>query len=126
MTIYDWKSVLFKAGDLFLPTGLRKFLEYYHVGDNHSVFYISNWTVVHFLSGVFLAKYFVSQKNYTSNLILFYTFVIHTFWELFQIYGKNTPIHTLRGKVDVLVDTVAYMLGVIVYLKYEGYTLFRM
>lgn len=113
----DWNKILFKSGDLFLPKQVRAFLEYYHVGNSRSVFYISNWTFVHFFSGVLTAYLLATRTKYSTQKILLVTFLIHTLWELWQIYGENTPIATLRGQVDVLVDTTAYMLGVLAYIQ---------
>jgi hypothetical protein len=112
-----YEDILFRSGDLFLPTWLRNFLEYYYIGNSKSVFYVSNWSLVHFFTGMLVAGLFLKgegRKGYTRMEIIGITFLIHTLWELWQIYGKNTPIHTLRGQVDVLVDTVFYMVGVLV------------
>lgn len=113
----DWNTILFKSGDLFLPKQVRAFLEYYHVGNSRSVFYISNWTFVHFFSGVLTAYFLMTRTDYATKKILLVSFLIHTLWELWQIYGENTPIGTLRGQVDVFVDTTAYMLGVLAFIR---------
>lgn len=105
----DWK---FKSGDLFLPKQVRDFLEYQYVGTRTSALYISNWTLVHFFSGVLMAYFLATRFTYTPNKILLIAFLIHVIWELWQIYGENTYIWTRRGQVDVVVDTVAYMVGV--------------
>jgi hypothetical protein len=42
-------------------------------------------------------------------------FIIHTIWEIYQILVKNTPIHKLRARIDVITDTVAFMIGMFVY-----------
>lgn len=110
------EDVLFRSGDLFLPKQVRNFLEYYYIGNDKSILYITNWTIVHFLSGILVAWYLVEKMN-TFNVYL-YSFVLHTLWELWQIIGKNTPIYTLRGQIDVLVDTASYMIGVLIYIEY--------
>ena len=114
MAIYDWNSILFRSGDLFLRGSLLRFLNYYHIGNNTSVFYINNWTIVHFLSGVAVTKYLQDKSR---SQILLYALLIHTLWELWQIYGRNTQIETHRGKIDILVDTSAFLLGVLVFLE---------
>jgi hypothetical protein len=114
-----YQDILFRSGDLFLPTPVRNFLEYYYIGDNKSVFYVTNWSLVHFFTGILVANFLLKRKKIyrINNLeIILITFIIHTIWELWQIYGKNTPIHTLRGQIDVLVDTAFYMLGVLILL----------
>jgi hypothetical protein len=115
----DWNRILFKSGDLFLPKQVRAFLEYYYIGNSKSTLYISNWTIIHFLSGVLISYILTTRTEHATNKILLVSFLIHTLWELWQIYGENTPILSLRGQVDVLVDTAAYMLGVVAYIQYK-------
>lgn len=115
MPKYDLNTILFKSGDLFLPKSVRNILEYYYIGDDRSVFYVTNWTVIHFLSGIFTAYYLFSK--FTTQQVYIISILIHSIWELWQIFGENTPIQTLRGQIDVLVDTVAYMLGVWIYIS---------
>jgi hypothetical protein len=111
-----YEEILFKSGDLFLPKGVRRVLEYYYVGNDKSVFYMTNWTIIHFLSGVLFAYFF---RNFSVIEILVNTILVHSIWELWQIYGENTKINTLRGQVDVIVDTVAYMIGVVIYIYFK-------
>lgn len=106
-----YQDILFRSGDLFLPKGVRYFLEYYYIGNSKSKFYVTNWSIVHFLTGILVASYLLKKRMNIFEIILI-TFLIHTVWELWQIYGGNTPIRTLRGQIDVLVDTVFYMAGV--------------
>jgi VanZ family protein len=115
----DWK---FKSGDLFLPKQVRDFLEYQYVGTKTSALYISNWTLVHFFSGVLaaylLAAYLLATRTrYSILYILIVALLFHIVWELWQIYGKNTLIWTRRGQVDVFVDTVAFMVGAVAYIQ---------
>jgi hypothetical protein len=109
------EDILFRSGDLFLPTRVRDFLETYYVGSDTSLVYLTNWTLVHVLTGVVLALYFI--RSMTKNATLWRVFWIHSAWEFWQILGKNTPIHTLRGVLDVLVDTSATMIGAWLTLK---------
>jgi hypothetical protein len=106
---YSTEKILFKSGDLFLPLSIRKFLEIYWVGNDTSTFYINNWSIVHFLSGivsVYLFDYFKVKQNK-----VLYAFLLHTIWELWQMIGKNTKYWTLRGQIDVITDTVFFMTG---------------
>jgi hypothetical protein len=113
-TVHD---MLYRSGDVFLPKPVRDILQRYWVGSDKSVFYLTNWSVIHFLSGIMTA-YFLFQ-NKTKENIYFIAFLIHTLWELWQIFIGMTPIHTLRGQVDTVVDTVLFMAGVWVYLNFD-------
>jgi hypothetical protein len=77
-------------------------LETYIVGDDTTLVYVTYWTILHFISGVLVAYF---GASYTTG------FWIHTAWELFQIAVRNTPVHTLRGRVDIVTDSVFFMLG---------------
>lgn len=99
----NWEKVLFNSGDLFLPTPVKAFLEQYWIGDDTSLFYVSWWTFIHFVSGLIVARWVTVR--YAVG------FAIHTVWELWQIIGKNTKYWTLRGQIDIVVDTAAFMLG---------------
>jgi hypothetical protein len=103
------QDILFRSGDLFLPKSVREFLEQYYVGSDTSLVYITNWTLVHLLSGVILALYlFPSMPKQPA---LWRIFWIHSAWELWQILGQNTAIYTWRGILDVAMDTFATMAG---------------
>lgn len=108
----DWEALLFHSGDLFLPKNVKDFLEQYWIGDDTSLFYISWWTFIHFLSGI-LTSSLLLEYNYKNVFLL--GFIIHSIWELWQILGKNTHYWTLRGKIDILTDTVAFMIGMLIY-----------
>ena len=109
------QDILFKSGDLFLPTRIRTFLEHYYVGSDTSLVYITNWTFVHFLVGVILSLYLFPSMS--KQAALWRIFWIHSVWELWQIIGQNTPIHTLRGVLDIGMDTSATMIGALLALK---------
>lgn len=103
------KDLLFLSGDLFLPKRVRNVLETYHYGSDRSLVYITNWSLLHVLSGILvgyiLIQYYPEYDYYWTG------FWVHTIWEIWQILVKNTPYWTLRGRIDVVTDTVVYMLG---------------
>jgi hypothetical protein len=103
------KDALFLSGDLFLPKWVREILERYHFGNDKTLLYITNWSLLHIVSGILigyiLIQYYPAYDYYWTG------FWIHTFWEVWQILVKNTPYWTLRGKVDVVVDTLLFMGG---------------
>ena len=107
------KDALFLSGDLFLPKSVRKVLEYYHIGNDVSLFYVTNWTLMHFLSGLFLGwiltTRFPDLEYYGTGLY------VHSVWELWQVLVKNTPYWTLRGVIDIGTDTAFTMAGMLLY-----------
>jgi hypothetical protein len=105
----DWRSILFHSGDLFLPKPVKEFLEQYWIGDDNSLFYVTWWTFIHFMSGILTGLFLLQYKN---NYYL-HGFALHTLWEFWQILGKNTPYWTLRGRIDIVTDTIAFMIGLV-------------
>jgi hypothetical protein len=101
----------YHSADLFLPKSVQKFLGYYYVGSDTSKFYLTNWSVLHFLSGIFTALFLQSRTKH----IYWVSFLIHTLWEIWQILVRKTPITTLRGQIDTVVDTALFMAGVAAY-----------
>jgi hypothetical protein len=109
----DTESWIYKSGDIFLPKEVRTFLKQYWVGNDKSIFYITNWTFVHMLSGVLTAY---TLSIWFPKVSLFWTgLLIHTLWELWQMAIGMTNIRTLRGQVDTVVDTLAFLIGMYLY-----------
>jgi hypothetical protein len=103
------KHPWYASGDLFLPKIVRNILETYIIGNDTSLFYISLWSFMHMLSGIFFSLFSNSLQGYI---------VTHTTWELWQIYIKMTPIHKLRGAIDIFTDTFMGILGFILGTSY--------
>ena len=80
-------------------------LESYWIGNDQSLVYVTNWSLVHFVTGAVLVRLVPDISVWTA-------FWIHTLAETWQIVIGNTPWRTTRGQVDVLVDTVFFMAGV--------------
>ena len=103
------RDALFLSGDLFLPKSVREVLERYWIGNDRSLVYITNWSLMHVLSGILtgalLLRYAPTWNYYWTG------FWIHTVWEIWQALVKNTPYWTLRGRIDILTDTVLFMGG---------------
>lgn len=110
-----WEDILYRSGDVFLPKRARTFLEKYHIGGPTSTFYVTNWSIVHFLSGVLTAWILV---NYFPTYALYKTgFWIHTAWEYWQIFIGMTKYYTVRGALDIVVDTLFFMGGMIFFSR---------
>lgn len=101
-------------GDLLLPKEIKNFLEIYLIGSDKSIFYISLWSIIHLISGIFLGYYLIDYKKYTFKESLYIGFIIHTIWEFWQYIITNTP-RNLRGFVDTIVDTFLFMVGIYIY-----------
>lgn len=105
------EDVLFRSGDVFLPNSVRTVLEHYHSGNARSLLYVSNWSFIHVLSGMFmgwiLLTYYPEKDYYWTG------FWGHSAWEAWQILVKNTPYSTWRGRLDVVMDTAFFMGGML-------------
>jgi hypothetical protein len=95
-------SWIYRSGDIFLSPRTRAFLKQYIIGDDHTLFYISYWSILHMISGIVFGLLW-------PNLLA--GFAVHTLWEAWQILIGMTPITTARGFIDVNVDTAMFMFG---------------
>ena len=109
-----FQDVLFLSGDLFLPKSVRRVLEHYYVGNDRTLIYITNWSLVHFFTGVLTA--WVLETHYPGYDTLFTAFLLHTMWEIWQLAVRNTP-WTLRGFLDIGMDTLLFLGGFLAYLQ---------
>jgi Cu-Zn family superoxide dismutase len=100
-------SLVYRSGDLFLNDTVKKFLYTYIIGNDDSLVYVNNWSVVHFLSGIItyiLLQFLGIDKLFLSGLI------IHTLWEIWQIIIQMTKLNA-RGLIDIGMDTAFFMGG---------------
>jgi len=105
-------SFLRDSGGLFLPKPLQDFLGTYVVGDDSSTFYLTLWSGLHFVSGLAVTLYLSTVIKNRHLLVAIYAFILHSLWEIWQLLITSTP-RTTRGYLDLFVDTVLFMLGVI-------------
>jgi len=110
---YSLREIIYSSGDVFLPDSVKKFLSTDLIGSSKDTFYISIWSIIHFLSGIFIGHfYFFMQWNIQTYMLNM--FALHTIWECWQILiGMSNP-YTLTGRgnlVDILIDTLVFMLG---------------
>lgn len=104
-------SWIYRSGDLWLPSSVVAFLDSYLVGNETSLFYLNLWHVNHFLSGVFFGLLLHFGVYSSSRPFLTY-FLFHTLWEIWQGLIGMTP-RSLRGVLDITVDTVVGLLGLV-------------
>jgi VanZ family protein len=113
MWTIDWEDVIYRSGDVFLPKPIKEFLDTPLYESQNVSFYIHIWTIVHFMSGLLLG-YIYLYAGYNKQKYYYNLFVIHTFWEAWQIFiGMSKPF-SLTGHnniIDIFVDTIAFMLG---------------
>jgi hypothetical protein len=76
--------------------------------------YVSNWSLVHLVSGLFIG--WLLMIKYPTEHPYWVGFQIHTIWEVWQLLVQNTP-WTLRGFIDVGMDTFLFMLGMAVFSR---------
>lgn len=109
----DWNKILYNSGDFFLPKSFIKILDKNIYMSVNNSFYINGWTIIHYFSGLLLGfLYLYLYKN-----IYFYyyiLFIIHTLWELWQIFIGMAKPWKLTGSsnlIDTFVDTFFFMFG---------------
>lgn len=117
----DWHKMLYNSGDFFLPKSIKELLDKsFYMTKNHS-FYINGWTFVHYFSGVLVgAIYLYLNKPIHSYYI--YLLILHTLWELWQVFIGMAKPWKLTGHsnlIDTFVDTIVFMLGA--YITFQLY-----
>jgi hypothetical protein len=117
------RDILKHSADVFLPDSINNFLLINIVGDKSKTFYINNWSIVHLISG-FILGYIVDKYLLidNSNLIIenyyFKMFILHTIWELWQIFSNISNPFSITGDsniVDIIIDTILFMIGAYIY-----------
>ena len=110
------KNIIYNSGDVFLPDNIKKILSYDIIGSHKKTFYISGWSIVHFINGIifgYLYLYFhYDKKYYIINL-----FILHTLWEFWQIIIGMARPYSLSGRsnlIDTFVDTIVFMTGAVI------------
>jgi len=117
----DWNKIIYNSGDIFLPTNIKKILDYdIYTTKNHS-FYISGWSILHFVVGMVIGFIYLYLDK--DKLFYFYKMlIIHTMWELWQmLIGMSKPWELTGNSnlIDTFVDTLCFMSGA--YIVYKIY-----
>jgi hypothetical protein len=107
------KKVIYSSGDIFLPETVKRVLSRDILGSAEKTFYISGWSIIHFISGIlfgYLYLYFKYDiRSYALNML-----ILHTLWEVWQILIGMSKPYKLTGRsniIDTLVDTLLFMGG---------------
>jgi len=117
------RNILYDSGDFLLPSKLRNFLKQNIIGDSKNTFYISYWSIVHFLSGILFGylinKYLIiNESNKLVSNYYFKAFMLHTTWEFWQMFIEMSNPFSIIGPsniVDTIIDTMLFMLGASIY-----------
>ena len=112
-----WREIIYSSGDVFLPEWVKSYLstflfKYPNVKDDY-VFYIQVWSIVHFVGGVVFGYFYLKLGGSTLNYY-YNALIVHTWWELWQItIGMSKPFNLIgrNGIVDIMVDTLLFILG---------------
>lgn len=107
------EKLLYNSGDVFLPKNIQNILKKGFYFDSTSTFYINGWTFLHFISGLIVGWVYLYLKKPIDNYFL-KLFIIHTIWELWQILiGMSHPFKITGNSniLDIIIDTLAFMLG---------------
>ena len=106
-------KIIYNSGDIFLPEALKNILQKDIIGSSEKTFYISGWSIVHFINGIIFGYLYLYFK-YDIRSYFLTMFILHTLWELWQsIIGMAKP-YKITGRsniVDTIMDTILFMCG---------------
>ena len=115
---YSLHDIIYNSGDVFLPDNIKNFLSTELIGSSRDTFYISIWSIIHLLSGIFIGFFYFFMKwnvqTYMLNML-----ALHTIWECWQILIGMSKPYMLTGRgnlMDTIVDTILFMIGAYVIL----------
>ena len=119
MILHD---IIYSSGDVFLPENIKAILGTDLLGDSKKTFYVSGWSIVHFLNGILFGYLYIYFKG-DPRFYMFKLFIMHTLWELWQmLIGMSKP-YKLTGRsnaIDTVLDTVFFMMGAYGVRKYAA------
>jgi hypothetical protein len=116
-------KIIYNSGDIFLPEAVKNILQKDIIGSSEKTFYISGWSIVHFINGIIFG-YLYLYFEYDIRSYFLTMFILHTLWELWQsIIGMAKP-YKITGRsniVDTIMDTILFMCGsYIIFLRMKG------
>lgn len=118
----DWHKMLYNSGDVFLPNSIKTLLDKNFYMTNNYSFYINGWTFMHYFSGILLGAIYLYFKKPIQSYYI-YLLIIHTIWELWQVFIGMAKPWKLTGHsnlIDTFVDTIVFMLGA--YMVFQIYS----
>ena len=117
------QNIIYNSGDIFLPEKIKNILGTDLLGNSKKSFYVSGWSIVHFVNGIIIGYLYLYFKG-DSRLYIFKLLIIHTMWELWQmLIGMSKP-YKLTGRsnlIDTVMDTLFFMSGAyVIRIYYQG------
>jgi hypothetical protein len=116
MTYNQIKKIIYNSGDVFLPDNIKQILTYDIIGSHKKTFYISGWSIVHFINGI-IVGYLYLYLHYDKKYYIINLFILHTLWEFWQIIIGMARPYSLSGRsnlIDTFVDTLLFMTGALI------------
>jgi hypothetical protein len=107
------QDIIYSSGDIFLPENVKNILGTDLIGDSKKTFYVSGWSIVHFINGIIIGSLYLYFKG-DSRLYFFKMFIMHTIWECWQMLIGMAKPYKLTGRsnlIDSIIDTIFFMLG---------------
>ena len=105
--------MIYNSGDMFLPERLKYILSVDLIGNSKKTFYVSGWSIVHFINGM-LFGYSYLYLNKDIKFYYYKLFILHSLWEMWQaLIGMSKP-YKLSGRsnlIDIVLDTIFFMVG---------------
>ena len=113
------QDIIYNSGDVFLPEKVKNILGTDLIGNSKKTFYVSGWSIVHFINGIIIGYLYLYFKG-DSRLYFLKMFIIHTIWECWQMLIGMAKPYKLTGRsslIDTIMDTILFMLGA--YIVYD-------
>ena len=118
------QNIIYNSGDVFLPEKIKKILLTDLIGTSKKTFYISGWSIVHFINGIligYIYLYLKGDRSVYMSVYMFKLFLLHTLWEFWQILIGMAKPYKLTGRsnlIDSIIHTILFMLGAYIVRKY--------
>jgi VanZ family protein len=114
-----FSKLLLNSGDVFLPSRVISVLNTFLYNTPNNSFYINGWSILHLFSGILLGLLYLFLGK-EDALFYFHLFILHTIWELWQVFiGMAKPWRRTGDSniIDSVVDTGMFMMGAYVALS---------
>ena len=113
------QDIIYNSGDVFLPEKVKNVLGTDLIGNSKKIFYVSGWSIVHFINGIIIGYLYLYFKG-DRRLYFLKMFIMHTIWECWQMLIGMAKPYKLTGRsnlIDTIMDTILFMLGA--YIVYD-------